>query len=164
MAQTPPAGSKLAIPDGSALGPGLTQGPGYTKPLLTTGPNDLGFTSVASPAYADGKVYWGTHRQAVICLDANSDNGKRNSWYQTYGWVESCPIVAYGNVYVGDVGWNLYCFNEGTPRALNPIDVTRTVQALTPTAITGTLSAPTVNLGDWIYISGNLRYASGATV
>jgi len=160
---SPESASKLPIPDGHA---GITgTNPGYTTPYLTTGPNDLGFASVASPGIsADGRVYYGTHRQAVLGLNANSTNGQRLSWYETFGWVEASPIVAYGNVYTGDIGWNVYCFTEGTPRALISNDPTHTLPLLSPTTMTGALSASSVSLGSWIYLSGKIGYASGAKV
>lgn len=149
---------ELGIPTGEATGPG------YTEPENTHGPNDLGFISVASPAYADGKVYYGSHRQSVYCFDAASTTGKRFSWYETDGWVDSSPSIAYGNVYVGDTGFNLYCFEEGPARVMKSTDPTGTVPLLDPTTITGTLTATEVKENEWIYIEGTVSYEPGATV
>jgi outer membrane protein assembly factor BamB len=146
----------LNIPTGEATGPGY--------PGAVCGPNDLGFINICSPAYADGKVYFGGHRESFYCFDATSLDAERLSWYQTGGYIDSSPAIAYGYTYVGSTNWNIYCFTDGSPRKLDPNEATRTVPLLDPTTITGTISTNEVEVNDWIYIEGKVGYEPDATV
>jgi len=159
------------IPAGVAQGPnaignipgipiGNAQGPGYNN---TEGPNDLGWASVASPAIAGSNVYFGSHLEYLSCLSTSSTVA-RNSWYEMSGYVDSSPAVAYGNVYVGDTAYQLYCFTNGAVRKLDPYDKTRTVPLLNTTTLTETLSASSIGVGNWMYITGSVNYASGAKI
>jgi outer membrane protein assembly factor BamB len=153
---------QLQEPGPSGVPTGEISGLGFGEAIT---PADTGFPHCSSPAYVDGKLYVGGHRHCTYVFDANAvGKATRLSWYQTGGWLDSSPAIAYGNMFIGTTHWDLFCFEEGSQRPLDPSDPTRTVPLLPATSVTGQLSTTTLNVDEWIYVEGKINYAPDAQV
>ncbi len=115
----------------------------------------IGFISQSSFLYADGKIYIGSRANSVYCNDAIT--GKRYSWYQTNDLIWSSPSLGYGNIYIGSLDWNLYCFKEGGISAYRKPGAYRTA-----TSISATLSSTNLVVDTPLKITGSVTPAPPA--
>jgi len=72
----------------------------------------IGSELYASPAYADGKLYVATDRNAIYVL--NATNGDRLSWFETGSKCWSSPTLCEGRLYIGHHDWNVYCLVDAS--------------------------------------------------
>jgi outer membrane protein assembly factor BamB len=111
----------------------------------------LGVDQYSSPSIAGDTVYIGTASSTCSILAFNAETGLKTGWYCSGGWFNSSPSIAYGQVYIGDSTWNVYCFSEGQPRMLGWPSPDRA-----ESTITADLSSATteIRVGDWVAIEG----------
>ncbi len=77
----------------------------------------------SSPAYADGRVFFGTNGGHVYALDARTGRELwRASSYSSFlhgrEYFYATPTLAYGRVYIGNTDGTLYAFGQRTGNLL----------------------------------------------
>jgi outer membrane protein assembly factor BamB len=107
----------------------------------------LGTMQKASVTVADGKVLTANHDRYLYMF--NAQTGDRIQGIQLANGFDSTPIVAGGNIYVGNLDGKVYCLVSGTAQTLGSMNLNVNIQP------------KTVSLGSNANIQGYIMSYSG---
>jgi outer membrane protein assembly factor BamB len=119
-------------------------------------PKDLNYGFVQQDQYAGcsvagTQVYTAGSSAGASVYSFDAETGLKTGWYCTGRYITSSPSIAYGNLYIGDDNFNVYCFSEGQPRMLGWPSPDRAESSITAELSS---AAAEIRVGDWVAFEG----------